>query len=72
MWQVMGVFKEMVRRHHVLFSIFCANDDAQVTLTRTQRVAVLAIAIVTAAAHTGYLPTPMLSCALCGHGAAAT
>jgi hypothetical protein len=38
--QVVGVFKEMVRRHHVLFSIFCAHDDAQVVLTLTQRVTV--------------------------------
>ncbi len=38
--QVVGVFKEMVRRHHVLFSIFCAHDDAQVSLTLTQRVTV--------------------------------
>lgn len=40
MCQVLGVFKEMVRRHHVLFSIFCAHDDAQVVLTLTQRVTV--------------------------------
>jgi hypothetical protein len=40
MRQVLGVFKEMVRRHHVLFSIFCAHDDAQVVLTLTQRVTV--------------------------------
>ncbi len=38
--QVVGVFKEMVRRHHVLFSIFCAHEDAQVVLTLTQRVTV--------------------------------
>ena len=31
---------EMVRRHHVVFSIFMAQEDAQVPLTLTQRVTV--------------------------------
>ncbi len=30
----------MVRRHHVVFSIFLAHGDAQVPLTLTQRVMV--------------------------------
>lgn len=38
--QVRGVFKEMLRRHHVLFSIFLAHEDAQVVLTLAQRVTV--------------------------------
>ncbi len=38
--QVRVVFREMLRRHHVLFSIFLAHEDAQVVLTLPQRVTV--------------------------------
>ena len=38
--QVRGVFVEMLRRHHVVLSIFMAHGDAQLPLNVTQRVTV--------------------------------
>jgi hypothetical protein len=38
--QVRGVFIEMLRRHHVVLSIFMANGDAQLPLSLNQRVLV--------------------------------
>ncbi len=41
--QVRGVFIEMLRRHHVVLSIFMANGDAQLPLTLTQRILVSSV-----------------------------
>ena len=41
--QVRGVFIEMLRRHHVVLSIFMANEDAQLPITLAQRVLVSAL-----------------------------
>jgi hypothetical protein len=38
--QIKGVFVEMVKRHHVVLSIFLANGDAQLPLTLPQRILV--------------------------------
>jgi hypothetical protein len=40
--QVRGVFLEMLRRNHVVLSIFMAQEGDQVVLTLTQRVTVRA------------------------------
>ncbi len=47
LWQIRLVFVEMVRRHHVVFSIFVAHGEAQVAYTLPQRVSVLACMVFT-------------------------
>ena len=37
------MFIEMLRRHHVVLSIFMANGDAQLPLTLTQRILVSSV-----------------------------
>jgi hypothetical protein len=41
--QVRAVFFDMMRRHHVVLSIFMANGEAQLPLTLSQRVLVSAV-----------------------------
>jgi hypothetical protein len=38
--QFRGLCLEMLRRHHVVLSVFMAHEDAQLPLTLPQRVAV--------------------------------
>ena len=49
------MFWNMIRGHHVVFSIFFANEDAQVALTLTQRVKVLACLVFTSLCVTAML-----------------
>ena len=53
--QLKAVFVEMIRRHHVMFSIFMAHDDAHLSLTLAQRVTILACLVLTSMCVTAML-----------------
>jgi hypothetical protein len=58
--QVRGVFMEMVRRHHVVFSIFLAQGDAQLPLNLTQRILVGNVGVARLEARTACKYPPLV------------
>ena len=53
--QVRGVFLEMLRRHHVVVSVFSARGDAALLMTQPQRMVVLACLLFTSMCVTALL-----------------
>ncbi len=53
--QVRSIFGEMLRRNHVVFAVFLADGDAELLITRPQRVLVLACLVFTSMCVTAML-----------------